>query len=404
MVHPDVFNPTHEHWETIIKEEISLWRQSIDENLPKFLEDNKKDFLKEYKKLETACKNLKTKISDFDILFEKYIPQIINELKIMQVNRKFNNIDWDIPHNIIIGGYMLDRGYVVKGLVTTYMPRGKGGGMVDSLQQRGRFYGYKKDHLGFIRTWMSKPTIKAYKSYAKHESHLYSTLETLSEEGSDLREWERLILLDRGLKPCRKNIMGIGLKNNYTWGGGWYFPAYPIFNSKNNKDLFNFLINEYKNSFRSYEQEYFGTSSWTDARSSLYVDDIDLRELLQNIRHYDPGELDEGKFATAKTILGQLVDDNYKAAIILTGTREPNLDKYTRRERPTINLPMTGASFFQGTQAAGTYPGERNLLSKNDKTVTFHLTKLFLSKRSQPSFIMAIKFPHENYLVEEELI
>lgn len=403
MVHPDVFNITHEHWENIIREEISLWRQSIDDNLSKFLEDNKKDFRQEYKKLEAACKKTKTKLSNFDKLYENFIPQIIKELKIMQVNGEFNNINWKIPHNIIIGGYMLDRGYVVKGLVTTYMPRSKGVGMIDSLQQRGRFYGYKRDHLGFIRTWMSRPTINAYKSYAKHEAHLYSTLDKLSKKGTDLRTWERLILLDKGLKPCRKNVMGIGLKNNYTWGGGWYFPAYPVSGSDRNKQLFEFIIKQYEEKFSSYEQEYYDSNSWTDARSSLCVENINLSNLLESLRYYDPGELDEGKFATAKMILGQLVDANFKASIILTGTREPSLNKYTKRERPTMTLPMTGQSYFQGTQAMGTYPGERNLVSKNDKTVTFHLSKLFLLNKNSPSYILAIKFPNENYLVEEEI-
>ena len=403
MVHPDVFNITHEHWENIINEEIGLWRQSIDDNLPQFLEDNEKDFRIEYKSLETACERTKTKIADFNTLYKHYVPQIINELKIMQVNGEFNSIDWKVPHNIIIGGYMLDRGYVVKGLVTTYMPRGKGGGMVDSLQQRGRFYGYKRDHLGFIRTWMSKPTINAYKSYAKHEAHLYSTLDKLSKEGANLREWERLILLDKGLKPCRKNVMGIGLKNNYTWGGGWYYPAYPVSGSKINKQLFEFIINQYKDKFKSFEREHYDTDSWSDARSALEVSKVKLSNLLDSLRHYDPGELDEGKFATAKMILSQLVDANFKASIILTGTRETSLNKYTKRERPTMVLPMTGAKYFQGTEADGTYPGERNLISKNEQTVTFHLSKLFLSNRSAPSYILAIKFPNENYLVEEEL-
>ena len=196
--------------------------------------------------------------------------------------------------------------------------------------------------------------------------------------------------------------MGIGLKNNYTWGGGWYYPAYPVSGSKINKDLFEHIIKQYKDKFKSFEREHYDTNSWSDARSALEVSKVKLSNLLDSLRHYDPGELDEGKFATAKMILSQLVDANFKASIILTGTRETNLNKYTKRERPTMVLPMTGAKYFQGTEADGTYPGERNLISKNEQTVTFHLSKLFLSNRSAPSYILAIKFPNENYLVEEE--
>ena len=43
------------------------------------------------------------------------MPGIINTLAITKVNRHSNNINWENVHNILIGGYMLDRGYVVQG-------------------------------------------------------------------------------------------------------------------------------------------------------------------------------------------------------------------------------------------------------------------------------------------------
>ena len=404
MVHPDVFNITHEHWEEIINEEIDIWRSQIEDNLYQFLNENKKEFLIEYKKLQAACKKNNTIISSFETLYNSYIPGIIQELNIIQVNKNNNSINWDLPHNILIGGYMLDRGYVVKGLITTYMPRGKGGGMIDSLQQRGRFYGYKRSHLGFIKTWMTQPTADAYKSYAKHESHLYKTLNDLSTQGKSLREWERIILLDKGLMPCRKNVMGIGLRNNYTWGGGWYYPAYPIRDSRKNKTIFSSLIDFYKNKFQPFYLEGVDSTLWKDASSALEVKGIKLSSLIESIRYYDPGEYDEGKFATAKQILGILADRDFKASIVLTGTKHPDIDRYTVRKRPTLRFPLTGRSMFQGRTEAGSFPGEANLISKEENTVTFHFTQLVIGGDSKPTFILAIKFPKDNYLVETEIV
>jgi hypothetical protein len=402
MVHPDIYNVTHNHWFKIISNKINLWLQDIESNIDLFFKGNSKNFFKEYQNLKQACNKTNTKIADFDLLFKDYVPQIIRELQIIKVNKDSNNINWNIPHNILIGGYMLDRGYVVQGLVTTYMPRGKGGGMIDSLQQRGRFYGYKKKYLGFLKTWMSKQTIDAYKSYAKHEAHLYGTLEKLSKEGKNLREWERILLLDKGLIPCRKNVMGIGLKNDYTHGGGWYYPSHPIAGSKNNKQLFEAIINHYKDKdeFKPFTIKGIDTTLWSDARSTLQVKNKSLKPILEVLRRYDPGEYDEGKFATSKMVLGLLHDRGFKASIMLTGTRVPDLNSYTKRIRPSLIRPMTTSSYFQGPDKNGTYPGERNLIDLGKKVVSIHLAKLFIGNEQRPSYVLAIKFPNENYLIE----
>ena len=251
---------------------------------------------------------------------------------------------------------------------------------------------------------MSKLTIDAYKSYAKHEEHLYGTLQKLSKEGSNLREWERVLLLDKGLIPCRKNVMGIGLKNDYTHGGGWYYPTYPISGSKENKVLFEGLIKHYQDKFKPFEVKNDDATQWTDARSALQVKNQNLSTLLGAIRKYDPGEYDEGKFATSKMILGLLADRKFTASIVLTGTRFPDINKYHKRSRPTMVLPMTSATYFQGTEKNGSYPGERALIDSSQDSITMHLTKLYLGTDRSASYILAIKFPDENYLVETEML
>ena len=56
--------------------------------------------------------------------------------------------DW-VEHlcHILIGGNKLDRGFTVKNLICTYMPRySKDKSNADTIQQRCRFFGYKKDY------------------------------------------------------------------------------------------------------------------------------------------------------------------------------------------------------------------------------------------------------------------
>ena len=212
-----------------------------------------------------------------------------------------------------------------------------------------------------------------------------------------------MMLLDKGLIPCRKNVMGIGLKNDYTWGGGWYWPSHPIAGSMDNRDLFRAIIEAYKSEFKPLTLKGFDSSKWTDARSALIRDRANLGRVLDAIRYYDPGEHDENKFVTAKQVIARLADRDFSASVVLTGTKEANLDKYTKRVRPKATLPLSGNAYFQGKAQDGSHPGERGMISSIKNSVTFHLTKLIIGNNSFPSYILAIKFPQENYLVERNI-
>ena len=118
---------------------------------------HKKSFLKAYKRLSQTADS---KIAKFNKLFE-LVPNLLSYgINVVALNASNepgarNQISWQDKVNIVVGAALLDRGYVVKGLVITYMPRGSGGGNVDAIQQRGRFYGYKRKYLEFIRfAWL----------------------------------------------------------------------------------------------------------------------------------------------------------------------------------------------------------------------------------------------------------
>jgi len=401
MVHPHIYKVTHDHWQRLINDFRDIWVQDIEDNQEMFLKQNKETFLKDYKEIKKSVNRSNGEIADFKDLYENYVPAIIQKLKITKVNHDASGMDWGLDYNVLIGGMMLDRGYVVKGLVTTYMPRGKGGGMIDSLQQRGRFYGYKRSHIGFIKAWMTQSTIDAYKSYAKHERHLYKTLEKLSEEGRDLRTWERKLLLDSGLKACRKNVISIGLKDDYL-SQGWYFPRFPSPGDENNENIFNAIINHYKEDFKPFQINDVDTTEWTPSRSAMDIREVNLSRLLGALREYDPGELDEGRFAKAKIALSNYADMGYSANIVLTGTKYPDLKRYTHRERPSIQFPdspLKSSSLFQGMQKSGSFPGERNLIPKVEDSITIHLTKLTTGANKKPSFILLIKFPKYSFVL-----
>ena len=74
----------------------------------------------------------------------------------------------------------MDRGFTVEGLTVTYMPRGLGIGNADTVQQRGRFFGYKQSYMGLCRVFVGPDVRRAFRDYVEHEEDVRGELERFS--------------------------------------------------------------------------------------------------------------------------------------------------------------------------------------------------------------------------------
>src|SRR5439155_5542212 len=133
------------------------------------------------------------------------LPQAVRETVVTEVNRRQSatpSINWarEYPH-ILVGGQALDRGYTVEGLTVTYMPRGRGVGNADTIQQRARWFGYKAGYLGYCRVYLSDDTFQAYRSYVIHEEDVRRRLRAHRATGRPMSEWRRAFLLDASMRP-----------------------------------------------------------------------------------------------------------------------------------------------------------------------------------------------------------
>jgi hypothetical protein len=113
------------------------------------------------------------------------------------------------PAWILIGGNQLDRGYTVEKLAVTYMPRALGVGNADTLQQRGRFFGYKRPFKDLLRGWFFYEAIDAYQKYVEHEKSIRESLAEYDRESKGLKEWRRRFLLDPALRPVRQQVISL---------------------------------------------------------------------------------------------------------------------------------------------------------------------------------------------------
>jgi hypothetical protein len=153
------------------------------------------------------------------------VQHLLDDLQVREVNAGTGagtEIDWNAHrHWLLVGGNKLDRGYTVEGLVTTYMPRSTGGGQADTIQQRARFFGYKDDYDDLCRAWLTPTAIQIYDRYVEHEEALRTALEEVEESGESLKSWQRRMILDPKLKPCRANVISLAHVRERIRGAAW---------------------------------------------------------------------------------------------------------------------------------------------------------------------------------------
>jgi hypothetical protein len=73
----------------------------------------------------------------------------------------------------------------------------------DTIEQRCRFFGYKKDYIESCRIYLPKDSIRDYTDYVKHEEELRSLLASCS----SLKEYEHRVMLSPKLRPTRLNVL-----------------------------------------------------------------------------------------------------------------------------------------------------------------------------------------------------
>ncbi|HEV2891461.1 MAG TPA: Z1 domain-containing protein, partial [Frankiaceae bacterium] len=131
-----------------------------------------------------------------------------------------NRVDWTVaPIHILVGGNKLDRGYTVEGLTVTYMNRPPSI-QVDTLEQRARAFGYRRDQLPYCQFFATRRTVRALRDIVFTEYDLRAQLRDHVEAGGSIATWAREIglLLPAGMKPTRDAVV----RALSTQLSGWY--------------------------------------------------------------------------------------------------------------------------------------------------------------------------------------
>ena len=234
MVHPSHKTIEHKQYLYWINNVKNGWSEAL---APEIDEIDRQDLLEIFK---DSYNNLQKTVPDllpFEELSDK-LSSTIRMTEVHEVNASHGRTpapsEFNAYANILVGGQAMDRGFTVPGLTVTYMPRGKGVGNADTIQQRARFFGYKKDVFDYCRVFLEAGVLDAYRYYITHEEDVRERLIAHGKTDKPLDEWKRAFFLDRTLEPTRQNVLDIGYFRVNSIGQ-WYDVKAPHDSSEANR-------------------------------------------------------------------------------------------------------------------------------------------------------------------------
>lgn len=378
LVHPSHLQQRHAnyfHWVSAVRAD---WLQLLqDENDP-----DRVALLDDFHVAHANLAATYAELPPFEQI-ERILWQTINRTHVWEVNARLGKtpeVVWQSDYShILVGGMAMDRGFTVEGLTVTYMPRGRGVGNADTIQQRARFLGYKRNYLGLCRVFLESDVQRAYTTYVYHEENLRNQLRRHAADGNSLAAWRRAFFLDSTLRPTRRSVLDLNYEN-INFASDWFYPRAPHFtqtSAEHNRNLINVLLQSLQFSMAD-----DGSNDRTDmqrhgyARVNLttlyesFLTQIQLANptdsqrytgLLLQVREY----LDNHPDATASVFLMSWSQNGGQVP------RGRSLD-----DNGEIEQLFQGASVVGGVQRRDIYPGDRDMKNSTELTVQIHLLNL----------------------------
>ena len=367
MIHPSQERARHAQYFHSIQQIREQWEQVL--GLP----PDDPDRLELLEEFRTAHADLSRTVEDLPS-FEMIAPALqraVRKTQVTQLNSapgKTPDVGWNQAYaHILVGGQAMDRGFTVKGLTVTYMPRGLGVGNADTVQQRARFFGYKRTYLGYCRIFLDATVRQAYQNYVDHDQDIRNQLARHNETGRPLSDWKRVFFLDSALRPTRSNVLFFDYtRGNYS--DDWHEPKAP----HDSEEIINAnraVVGKFIATLNFQQDE--GSDKRTDMQRHLVATGVRLcdayAQLLTQLRVTRPGESQRytGLLLQIEAHLQTHQDATCSIYRMAGGrARERSVD-----ERNEVKNLFQGAN-YDGDEE--TYPGDRKLHGNGEVAVQLH--------------------------------
>jgi hypothetical protein len=397
LVHPSTRTADHQAYWTWINDLLGEWRSTFQSG-GNDAEELAETFRGAYDDLATTVGG---DIPSFDEV-KRNLHRALRKTEAVEVNRRQGGpvlIEWGQRYGwILVGGLAMDRGFTVEGLTVTYMPRGLGGGNADTMQQRARFFGYKRNYLGYCRVFLSRDAKQGFEDYVEHEEFMRRDLMAVRDSADGLKDWPRRFVLDPALKPCRDMV----LTDSYTRSAGgddaWLvaqaFMGGDEPDQENAQVVARFLARHMPQLRDDDGHPARLATQRHKVSQPLQLRDV-VDELITRFRVRDPVQAEE--WTKLGAFLGRLLDE----------TRDATAVVYLMSGGATRNRGLSPAGrvkqLFQGaypvsppTQQGSIYPGDREIFDAARVTIQIHMLSLDNEKRERVAEavpFLAVKLP-----------
>jgi hypothetical protein len=377
LIHPSRLRDDHNlfyGWVNNIKES---WRRLLTERDG----EEKNELLNEFQLAYHDLQITVAELPPFDQLIDYNLVHAIQYTPIIEVNSRRGvtpHINWQDSYSwILVGGQSMDRGFTVEGLTVTYMPRNLGVGNVDTIQQRARFFGYKRSYLGYCRVFLDQVTIDSYNNIIEHEEDVREQLEDIDVNNKNLNDWDRRAVLDGMLNLTRGNILFDDLDRD-RFGDEWFRINAPHDTEEcietNRETVFNFL-NARAQSFAQDAGHPQRTDDQIHLVASISMRDC-LDDLLNNLRFTRVS--DSTTYSSLRGILKRYLRDHPNESCLVYLMSANSMAEWKRRTR-RLNNNDEIQQLFQGRNPKSgeiIYPGDSEIKDENVLTIQIHLLDL----------------------------
>ena len=377
LVHPSQRTAQHQEFNSWVRDIVEEWKRVLklsatDPDRLELIED----FRDAYDDLKET---VRSGLPAFDDLVPT-LPRAFRNTRVLEVNarggRRTPQVDWRGAYGwILVGGQAMDRGFTVEGLTVTYMSRSIGVGNADTVQQRARFFGYKRSYLEYCRLYLEQGTLDAFQSYVEHEEDIRSQLEDFQHTNRPLNEWRRSFLLDIALRPCRHQVLAFDYIRG-QFSDNWVNPSVVLESDpaiKENREVvaaflagMNFVNDD-------------GHPDRTNMQRHLVCHQVPLRDVIAQL--------------LVPIRVTDTVDSQFNAGMLLQLTRardnDPNelctvyqMSSGTSRQRHVDedgripNLYQGAAPVHPRERRGEIYPGDRELYDHETVTIQIHMLDL----------------------------
>ena len=377
LVHPSRLQGDHNEFTNWIRNTCNSWQRLLSGND----DEDRRELIEEFR---TSYNQLQMTVSDlpsFETLTGYNLIHALRYTQIVEVNSR-NGVTPQIPWNdfyswILIGGQSMDRGFTVEGLTVTYMPRNIGTGNVDTIQQRARFFGYKRGYLGYCRVFLDQVTIDAYNFIVEHEEDVRNRLLEFHLNDRHLNDLDRVVVLNQMLNLTRRNIIYDDLDRD-TFGNDWFRINAPHDTDELIEANRNALLNFLQARAELFNQDE-GHPNRTEEQKHL-VARITIQEclehLLNNLRY--TRESDSATYSSLRGILKGYIEEHSDEECLVYLMSTNSIDNWTPRTR-RLNRNDEIQQLFQGRNPRTgevIYPGDSEIKDENLLTIQIHLLNL----------------------------